>query len=194
MAVEFAVQDEQLRDGARALPDVGVRWRAARRCAGAVRGWTAGAGGDDLGASGASAGTGAAALATSVIDDPAGYGRIVRDASGRFERIVEHKAASEAQRAIREVNPSYYCFDGEALFAALRDVARNPESGEYYVTDVLGLLLARGLGVEVVGGVAAEDVLSINTPEQLAEIDRIFRSRRAAAHGPGAGPGSGGMR
>lgn len=199
MAVEFAVQDEQLGTGhaVRCAEDV------ARAVAGGRLGDVLVLCGDGplvraetiSGLLERRRGTGAAAaLATSVIDDPAGYGRIVRDASGRFERIVEHKAASEAQRAIREVNPSYYCFDGEALFAALRDVARNPESGEYYVTDVLGLLLARGLGVEVVGGVAAEDVLSINTPEQLAEIDRIFRSRRAAAHGPGAGPGSGGMR
>jgi bifunctional N-acetylglucosamine-1-phosphate-uridyltransferase/glucosamine-1-phosphate-acetyltransferase GlmU-like protein len=119
----------------------------------------------------------AATLATAVIDDPAGYGRIVRDAAGRFTGIVEHKNATEAQRQIREVNPSYYCFDAAELFASLRKVDRNPASGEYYLTDTLGLLLNEGKRVEVAPGVPAEDVLSINTPEDLAMVDRIFRSR-----------------
>lgn len=122
----------------------------------------------------------AATLATSVIEDPAGYGRIVRDAAGGFRAIVEHSSATPEQRAIREVNPSYYCFDGGALFSALQRVAPNAESGEYYVTDVPGLLLEEGGRVEVIAAVPPEDVLSINTPEQLAEVDRLYRSRRAA--------------
>jgi bifunctional UDP-N-acetylglucosamine pyrophosphorylase/glucosamine-1-phosphate N-acetyltransferase/UDP-N-acetylglucosamine pyrophosphorylase len=122
----------------------------------------------------------AATLATAVIDDPAGYGRIVRDSSGRFTGIVEHKNATEAQRRIREVNPSYYCFDAAELFAALREVDRNPASGEYYLTDTLGLLLNEGKRVEVAPGVPAEDVLSINTPEDLAIVDRMFRARTSA--------------
>lgn len=121
----------------------------------------------------------AATLATAVIDDPTGYGRIVRDA-GRFTGIVEHKNATDVQRQIREVNPSYYCFDGAELFASLRKVDRNPASGEYYLTDTLGLLLKEGKRVEVAPGVPAEDVLSINTPEDLAIVDRIFRARTAA--------------
>lgn len=124
--------------------------------------------------------TGAAAtLATSVIDDPTGYGRIVRDASGRFVGIVEHKDATPEQRAMREVNPSYYCFDAAALFAALRRVTRNAASGEYYITDVPRLLLADGRRVEVVPAVPPEDVLSINTPEELAAVDSIYRARAA---------------
>lgn len=122
----------------------------------------------------------ACTIATSELEDPAGYGRIVRDAGGRFAAIVEHKNATEAQRAIREVNPSYYCFDAAALFAALGRVERNALTGEYYLTDVPGLLLGEGRRVELVGGVPGEDVLSINTPGQLAEVDRIFRSRRGA--------------
>ena len=122
----------------------------------------------------------AATLATSVIEDPTGYGRIVRDASGRFEAIVEHKNATEAQRAIREVNPSYYCFDASALFVALERVERNPVSGEYYVTDVPSILLEEGRVVEVVAAVPPEDVLSINTLEDLAVVDGIYRSRAAA--------------
>ena len=122
----------------------------------------------------------AATLATSVIDDPAGYGRIVRDGDGRFAAIVEHKNATENQLAIREVNPSYYLFDAAKLFESLDRVERNPVSGEYYVTDVPGLLLADGERVEAFDGVPAEDVLSINTLEQLGEVDRIYRSRERA--------------
>ena len=63
-----------------------------------------------------------ATLATSVIDDPTGYGRIVRDAGGKFVGIVEHKQCTPDQLKIREVNPSYYCFNTRSLFATLRDV------------------------------------------------------------------------
>lgn len=122
--------------------------------------------------------TGAAStLATSVIEDPSGYGRIVRDAEGRFRGIVEHKNATGSQRAIREVNPSYYCFRAGDLFRALAGVERDDRSGEYYVTDVPGLLLAEGARVEVIEAVPPEDVLSINTPEDLERVDRLFRAR-----------------
>ncbi|MBI1375453.1 MAG: NTP transferase domain-containing protein [Phycisphaera sp.] len=119
----------------------------------------------------------AATLATAVLDDPTGYGRIVRDDAGRFERIVEHKDATDAERAIHEVNPSYYCFDAAALFDTLSRVTNDNAKGEYYITDVLGLLIEAGERVEVIDAVPAEDVLSINTPEQLAEVDAILRQR-----------------
>ena len=127
-----------------------------------------------------------ATLATSVIDDPAGYGRVVRDAAGRFERIVEQKNASDEQLAIREVNPSYYCFDRAALFEALGRLGRDGVSGEYYITDVPQMLREAGSVVEVIEAVPAEDVLSINTPEQLAEVDRVFRSRASGVADGGA--------
>lgn len=130
-------------------------------------------------ASGASA-----TLATAVIDDPTGYGRIVRDAAGRFVAIVEQKNCTPEQRAIREVNPSYYCFKARDLFDALAKVTRNAVSGEYYVTDVPGLLLASGRTVEVLPAVPPEDVLSINTPDDLARVDAIYRAR-----GTGLGQG-----
>lgn len=122
--------------------------------------------------------TGASAtLATSVIDDPSGYGRIVRDGAGRFSGIVEEKHCTTVQKAIREVNPSYYCFDAAALFRSLEQVRRNEGSGEYYITDVPALLLQAGAKVEVIDAVPPEDVLSINTPAQLAEVDAILRRR-----------------
>lgn len=129
-----------------------------------------------------------ASLATAVIDDPSGYGRIVRDAGGRFCAIVEEKNATPAQRAIREINPSYYCFDARALFECLEGVTRDAVSGEYYITDVPALLLARGERVEVIDAVPPEDVLSINTPAQLQDVDRVLRARQG--HGPVAASGT----
>lgn len=130
--------------------------------------------------------TGASAtMATSVLDDPAGYGRIVRDGSGRFSAIVEEKEASAAERSIREVNPSYYCFDARALFGTLADVPHRASAGrggqgESYLTDVPGLLAERGRVVELLDAVPPEDVLSVNTPDQRAEVDAVLRARLGA--------------
>lgn len=122
----------------------------------------------------------AATLATSVIEDPSGYGRIVRDGDGRFERIVEQKNASENELQINEVNPSYYCMSALAMFEALKQVNKNELTGEYYITDVFEHMLKRGLPVEVIDAVPAEDILSINTPEHLAKVDAIYRERQSA--------------
>lgn len=127
-----------------------------------------------------SAADASATLATALLDDPSGYGRIKRDAAGRFERIVEQKNATEDELAITEVNPSYYCFELGALRWGLGEIRPNEASGEEYVTDVPELLLRRGDVVEVIDAVPAEDVLSINTPEQLAEVDRVYRERAGA--------------
>ena len=113
----------------------------------------------------------AATLATAVIEDPTGYGRIVRDAEGRLEKIVEHKDADAAQLAIREIN------DAAALFDALSRIGNDNAKGEYYLTDVFALLRQDGRTVSVVDAVPAEDVLSINTPDQLAEVDAVLRRR-----------------
>ena len=126
----------------------------------------------------------AATLATSILSDPTGYGRIVRDAQGAFKAIVEHKNCTPEQLKIREVNPSYYCFDAAALLTTLPKVQRNAAAGEYYITDVPALLLAAGRRVEVITAVPPEDVLSINTPAELALVDRIYRSRTTQDTGP----------
>ncbi|MHC4994844.1 MAG: sugar phosphate nucleotidyltransferase [Planctomycetota bacterium] len=122
----------------------------------------------------------AATLATAVIDDPSGYGRIVRDETGHFSRIVEQKDASEDELKICEVNPSYYCFKASALFDSLKQINNQNANGEYYLTDVLGILVESGQAVAVVDAVPAEDVLSINTPAQLEEVDDILRRRLGA--------------
>ncbi len=126
----------------------------------------------------------AATLATSVIENPQGYGRVIRDAQGRFERIVEQNDASPAELLVREINPSYYCFDVRKLFSALARVRSENSQGEYYLTDVPGLLRSDGEAVVVVDAVPPQDVLSINTPDQLAEVDRLLRAREARRTAP----------
>jgi bifunctional UDP-N-acetylglucosamine pyrophosphorylase / glucosamine-1-phosphate N-acetyltransferase len=132
----------------------------------------------------------AATLATALLDNPTGYGRVIRARDGSFDQIVEQKDASPDQLAVKEVNPSYYCFRSEELFASLAKVKNTNKQKEYYLTDVPGLLKAEGKTVAVVDAVPPEDVLSINTPEQLAEVDRILRARmgkRAEAQTSGGG-------
>jgi bifunctional UDP-N-acetylglucosamine pyrophosphorylase/glucosamine-1-phosphate N-acetyltransferase len=120
-----------------------------------------------------------ATLATAILDNPSGYGRIVREPNGSFRTIIEQKDATPEQIKIREVNPSYYCFRSDLLFAALGQVTNRNKSGEYYLTDVPELLKKQGHATAVVDAVPPEDVLSINTPEQLAEVDRILRGRNS---------------
>jgi bifunctional UDP-N-acetylglucosamine pyrophosphorylase/glucosamine-1-phosphate N-acetyltransferase len=122
--------------------------------------------------------TGAVAtLASATVDDPTGYGRIVRDEQGRFRAIVEHASASDAERSIHEIYPSYACFDAQLLFSLLSQLAPDEASGEYRITDLPGLLRGAGHVVELVDGFPPEDVLSINTVQQLGEVDAVLSSR-----------------
>jgi len=125
----------------------------------------------------------ASTLATAVLDDPSGYGRVMRDDQNEFACIVEQKDASPEQLAVREVNPSYYCFRSDDLFAQLEQIRNDNKQGEYYLTDVPGLLKQQGRTVALVDAVPPEDVLSINTPQQLAEVDRILKTRLSVGTG-----------
>lgn len=116
-------------------------------------------------------------LATTTLDDPAGYGRIVRDSAGRLEAIVENRDCNEVQRAIHEVNVSYYCFDAERLFAALKRIEPEATKGEYYLTDTVRILRAEGHGVSATVKVAAEDALGINSRIDLALVGRAMQDR-----------------
>src|SRR5690606_21994498 len=86
----------------------------------------------------------AVTLATAVLDDPAGYGRIVRDRYGNLQGIVEHSDCTPEQLQIQEINPSYYCFDKKLLFDALDQIKPNNVKGEYYITDALKILIGGG--------------------------------------------------
>lgn len=119
----------------------------------------------------------ASTLATAILDDPTGYGRVIREADGSLAAIVEHKDANPQQLACREVNPSYYLFRSDELFSTLKKVRPNNSQGEYYLTDVPGMLKREGKTVKVVDAVPQEDVHSVNNPEQLALVDRLMRER-----------------
>lgn len=119
----------------------------------------------------------AGTLATSTVDDATGYGRIIRDRDGGFAAIVEHASATETQRAIREIYPSYACYDAKLLFETLARLDADEASGEFRVTDVPAMLKADGYAVELVDGFPPQDVLSINTPEQLDAVGRILSRR-----------------
>lgn len=116
-------------------------------------------------------------LATMVLDEPSGYGRIVRDAEGRLEAIVEDCDCTDEQRGICEVNPSYYCFDADRLFEALMRVEPAAEKGEYYLTDVVRILHEGGHGVSVGVTVPPEDAMGINSRLDLATVGRVMQDR-----------------
>ena len=122
----------------------------------------------------------ACSLATTTLDDPHGYGRIVRKSNGRFERIVEEKNATAEQKAIREVYPSICVFRAAALFDALRRLPRDSVTGEYYITHVPEMLAMEGKRVELMAGVAPEEAMGVNTPAQLKIVDEALRRRMAA--------------
>ncbi len=122
-----------------------------------------------------------ATLATAVLSDPSGYGRIVRDAEGRLRGIVEHNDCSAEQRQISEVNPSYYCFRTRELLEALDQVKPNNAKNEYYITDAISILINAGRKAVAVSAVPPEDVFSINSRAELALVNRVMRDRVNAA-------------
>ena len=110
-------------------------------------------------------------LGTLVKDDPKGLGRIVRDENGQFVRIVEEKDATEAQRAIQEVNMSTYVFDSASLQFALARLGNENRQKEYYLTDCPEILLKEGRSVMALPVLHPAEALSINTPEELAQVE-----------------------
>jgi len=118
-----------------------------------------------------------ATVLTARLPDPAGYGRIVRDASGRITAIVEDKDCTPDQRRIDEINSSIYAFRWPYLREALPRVGNANRQGEYYLTDTVGMAFAEGLPVEGIVVADHHEVAGINTPDQLAEAERVVEAR-----------------
>jgi bifunctional UDP-N-acetylglucosamine pyrophosphorylase/glucosamine-1-phosphate N-acetyltransferase len=119
----------------------------------------------------------AASLLTARVADPTGYGRIVRDAQGRVDRIVEQGDADPDELEIDEINPSIYCFRRGFLAPALRRLSPENAQGEYYLTDVVEVLRQAG---HLVLGIEADDpteAVGVNDRAQLAEAEAVLRSR-----------------
>lgn len=123
-------------------------------------------------------GRGAACTLLSVrLEDPTGYGRVVRSEDGRFERVVEQRDATPEERQITEINAGIYCFETRALFPALERVQPANAQGEYYLTDVPAILRSGGDDVSVFMHGDAREVSGINTRVELSEFERILRVR-----------------
>ena len=129
------------------------------------------------------AASGAAVTVLSMrLPDPAGYGRIVRTVDGAgIERIVEEKDATPAQRALDEVNSGIYAFDYPELAGVLSRLTAANSQGEYYLTDTVSLLQAKGLHAAVVCASDPREMLGINTPGQLAEADAIWHQMQGGS-------------
>lgn len=118
----------------------------------------------------------AASMLTAEVEDPVGYGRIVRDASGRIACVVEQPECTPEQARIREINVGIYCFDGRLLGEYIEALEPRPPQNEYLLTDVIGLMLRDGLHVRAISADAAE-VSGVNSRQQLAAAGAVLRRR-----------------
>jgi len=119
----------------------------------------------------------ACTLLTARVADPTGYGRVVRGREDRVERVVEHSDASADERKIDEVNTSIYCFRASVLGPALRRITPENVQGEYYLTDVVGVLASAGYRVSAVVAEDAADTTGVNDRLQLASAEAELRRR-----------------
>ena len=121
-----------------------------------------------------------ATVLTAVMPDPAGYGRVIRDKSGKVTKIVEQKDASAAEALVNEINTGIYCFEKDSLFTALSQITADNAQGEYYLTDVIGILVNQGRTVAAVAAAEHQETLGINSRAQLAQAEGIIRARKLA--------------
>ncbi|HET8904328.1 MAG TPA: NTP transferase domain-containing protein, partial [Saccharospirillum sp.] len=120
-------------------------------------------------------------LLTVELDNPAGYGRIVRDAEGRVMSIVEHKDATAEQQAITEVNSGIMAVPAWMLHAWLPRLQNNNAQGEYYLTDLIGMAVSEGMTVQAVQPTDVEETLGVNNRQQLAVLERWYQQQAANA-------------
>lgn len=123
-----------------------------------------------------------ATVLTAIVENPKGYGRIIRDEIGNIKEIVEEKDASEEQRKITEINSGLYCFDIQKLISALEKLTPNNAQGEYYLTDVIKIMNDKGLKI---GGMIVEDkteILGVNDRMQLEMLTRLLKLRINREH------------
>lgn len=122
-----------------------------------------------------------ATVLTAVMPNPSGYGRVIRGEGKQVLKIVEQKDADPSELSVNEINTGIYCFEVEALFAALTGITPNNSQGEYYLTDVIGILVSQGDKVWAVPADDYQDTMGINSRVQLAEAEQILRKRKITA-------------
>lgn len=118
----------------------------------------------------------AATLLTAQVDDPTGYGRVVRE-NGRVAAVLEERDALPEQKTVREIGTSVYCFDPFRLWPALEEVKSDNDQAEYYLTDVIGILARRGQRVEAVTTSDPDECLGVNDRKQLSHLSGVLRRR-----------------
>ena len=116
----------------------------------------------------------AATILSAEVDDPTGYGRIVRTPDGSVDRIIEHREADDKVRAIREINSGMIAFRSESLWLNLERIGNSNSQGEYYLTDVIGLLRAEGQKVMAYVAPDSREVLGVNAPADLRLLEELF--------------------
>ena len=116
---------------------------------------------------------------SAMIDDPTGYGRIIRDASGNFLRITEHKDCTPEELKVNEINSGMYVFNAEALSASLGLLSNNNSQGEYYLTDTVAIIKNCGLKVNAMPVADINEILGVNTKDQLVIAEAIMIARKA---------------
>jgi bifunctional UDP-N-acetylglucosamine pyrophosphorylase / glucosamine-1-phosphate N-acetyltransferase len=124
------------------------------------------------------AGKSAATLLTADMADPTGYGRVIRDARGNVAEIVEQKAATPEQLAIREANMGIYCFRADLFWQHAGELRTDNPANEYYLTDMAAIFNRAGHSVEAMRIDDAREALGINNRVELAEVDRLLRDRK----------------
>lgn len=119
----------------------------------------------------------AVTVLTTLLDDPSGYGRVVKDDGGNVLGIVEHRDATEAQRGIREINTGIYCAENPFLFEAVSEIGNDNAQREYYFTDIFAIARRRGVRTASVVAPDPGEVMGINSPEDLARATEIVQER-----------------
>ncbi|MGO9261468.1 MAG: bifunctional UDP-N-acetylglucosamine diphosphorylase/glucosamine-1-phosphate N-acetyltransferase GlmU [Bryobacteraceae bacterium] len=120
----------------------------------------------------------AGVLLSAHMADPTGYGRVIRDAHGHVEAVVEQKAGTPGQLAIREANMGIYCYRADLFWKHVDEIQPNNPAREYYLTDMVEILHRAGHPVEAMVIGDAREALGINTRIELAEVDAILRERK----------------
>ena len=122
-------------------------------------------------------GQSAATLATAVLDEPRGYGRIFRDDYGNIQGIIEDSDCTPVQLKINEINPSNYLFDNQVLFEALEKIKPENVKKEYYLTDAVSGIIATGHKVEAITAVPPDEAIGINSRAQLSAASKVMQRR-----------------
>lgn len=114
---------------------------------------------------------------STIVDNPFGYGRIIRDEKGEFVKSVEQKDATEVERASKEINSGMYCFDAKLLSSALKEITPHNAQGEYYLPDTLVIVKEAGHKVDALSADCSDEILGVNSRVQLAEAISIMQNR-----------------